>query len=792
MRIQFCIIRRRSHLPLVLLLLLCLQSKTDSLLGELEETLYDSNNAKSDKVSDELTLQLSRRRAMQNMQFTRSPSRSARTRNRFNSNIDIETPSLSEIPSAGPSLPSINHVNLLVITADQLRYDALAFIQNRMSIYNSSLKVKTPNIDRLASQGVHFETAYCQTSSCAPARATLRSGCTIERTGVQSNDNVRVKHSPASFKYAQVLADKVDAVRTYDQVLHEAGYQVESYGKFHLPQRWYYDVNNTQRAIRYDTYSTDMKTPTFTGAILTDPLYVAQLLAWRNNTPAKRSDHDDGQLTNPRSGFPYTPIRLDQNYGNRKPSGRDDDKDDSNSLVMGVDTFLPLNQSLAAYTGTLGLLALQRLAAQRQQPWALTVSFENPHPPYVVSEAYASYYLERSKQILVPPSKYQVIQNKYYASMQRASRLKGFTDTRAVQEWTAVYYAMVEQVDVWVGRILDELEAQGLAEHTLVVLTADHGEFLGAHGLQGKSTFLEEATRVPLIMRLPGIITEGTVVTRPVAHLDVYSTILDYLEHSEYDSSDGNSLRPAVTGTSLRELYEDEFVVGEMDTQDVADKTISGFPNFMVRHGGWKLMIAKFVESKSEDLLFNVAEDPFEMNNLLSKRKSDMEVIGKAEHLKCLLREWMARNDGGNMGYYSRPKYNGNEGQGDMAEIRRRRSWDAVDQWISDTKLFFNQPVFSDNKWRSNAWLYIGRTTPGALTIFGVNVVGTGSQFFEVSQTSGRIRRNGYMRIKISFVADDPVNSDMIGASIVVESSAYRKRIVRIVPWNWPGNMPNP
>lgn len=77
--------------------------------------------------------------------------------------------------------------NLLIITADQLRHDVLGYRQAELSIYDNKLKVRTPNIDKLAGQGVVFTDAYAQMSLCAPARATLRSGCTVDRHGVIGN-----------------------------------------------------------------------------------------------------------------------------------------------------------------------------------------------------------------------------------------------------------------------------------------------------------------------------------------------------------------------------------------------------------------------------------------------------------------------------------------------------------------------------------------------------------------------------------------------------------------------------
>src|SRR5687768_8724436 len=106
--------------------------------------------------------------------------------------------------------------------------------------------------------------------------------------------------------------------------------------------------------------------------------------------------------------------------------------------------------------------AIQRLS-KGDKPWLLTVSFENPHPPYIVARKYASYYLQRQDSILVPPNALHQSDNDSYARKQELFADKGFRDTKKVKEWTAIYYAMIEQVDEWIGVILDELEKQNVA-----------------------------------------------------------------------------------------------------------------------------------------------------------------------------------------------------------------------------------------------------------------------------------------------------------------------------------------
>ena len=283
-------------------------------------------------------------------------------------------------------------------------------------------------------------------------------------------------------------------------------------------------------------------------------------------------------------------------------------------------------------------------------------------------------------------------------------------------------------------------------------------------------------------MRLPKKIKAGRVVKRPVSHLDMFATILDYLGYSKLNKSDGNSLRPVIEGRNWKKYYDDDVAVSEVDLED-GDNNLGFYPNFMIRHGDWKLMMAKNAGSNTQDLLFDLDADPFEKKNIILRKSLSPLLIGKAEHLKCLLLEWLRRNDGAS-NIYSSPKFNYGQGRGDIREIAERQTWDRTDQWISDQRLEFNPPVYTMGKWRSNAWLYIGRTTAGTLKISSISVEGTGRQYFSLSNTQGSIAKNGHIRVKVSFVSARRLNPNNIDARIVIRSNVSSQEVVQIViPW---------
>ena len=193
------------------------------------------------------------------------------------------------------------------------------------------------------------------------------------------------------------------------------------------------------------------------------------------------------------------------------------------------------------------------------------------------------------------------------------------------------YYGLVSLDDEWIGRLLKRLEELGLADNTLVIFTSDHGEMLGDHGLHGKTTFYEGSAHIPLLMRLPGIIKAGTVVTAPVSQMDYYATILDYLGGSG-PVSEGRSLRPLIEG---KEDGKDRVAVSEWAKGNV--------PGYMVFDGRWKLMFGRSAETRSPDALYDLQRDPLELTNLFGNNPDREQYRAQAERLKGLLVAWLQR-----------------------------------------------------------------------------------------------------------------------------------------------------
>lgn len=255
-----------------------------------------------------------------------------------------------------------------------------------------------------------------------------------------------------------------------------------------------------------------------------------------------------------------------------------------------------------------------------------------------------------------------------------------------------------------------------------------------------------------------------------VSHIDVFATILDYLQASNWDRSDGQSLRRYIDNTSYNKMYDEQTAVAELDK----DTRLESYdmPNLMIRKNNFKLIISKKEKADVLDMLYDLDLDPNEMNNLLSANSAPVSnvAIGKAEHLKLLLLEWTKRQDGP-FRHYSYDSYNHLVDGGAIGEISRRRTWPLVDYWQSDSTLSFGNPVLTADGYRWNEYFYVGRTTEGVLNIRRILVVGEHANYFKVDKRKSKIRRNGYVRVKVSFHSAHRVNLKAIRAFIHIENS---------------------
>ncbi|GAA3144230.1 arylsulfatase A-like enzyme [Kribbella aluminosa] len=206
-----------------------------------------------------------------------------------------------------------------------------------------------------------------------------------------------------------------------------------------------------------------------------------------------------------------------------------------------------------------------------------------------------------------------------------------FTTRNQPRAALAQYYAAVSEIDEGVGRVLDELEMQGLTDDTLVVYTSDHGLMTGHHGLWGKGNatvpynMLDESIRVPMILRQPGVLLGDQVRDEFVNHCDLFELLLDHA------GADVRDRRHEYPGRSFRELCRGGYV------PDWPDEVFAEYGDTrMVRTRTEKLV---WQPGAGRTLLFDLVADPRESVDVAGDRAASVAELTKR------LDDWFARYD---------------------------------------------------------------------------------------------------------------------------------------------------
>jgi choline-sulfatase len=243
---------------------------------------------------------------------------------------------------------------------------------------------------------------------------------------------------------------------------------------------------------------------------------------------------------------------------------------------------------------------------ERDAPLMLCVSYSHPHDPYVARQRYWDLYRDEDIDLPAAPGLPRGDMDAHMRRLWHGSAMDEVEITEAdVRAARHGYYASLSYVDEQVGEVLAAFRACGLADDAVVLLTSDHGDFLGEHGLFFKMSFREHAARVPLVVSAPGRFAPRRV-REPVSLVDVGATLLDFarpgLSEDVAAPVDGRSLVPLLEGSEDPERT----VVGEF----LAETVLA--PMVMVRRGRWKLIHTP----TDPDQLFDLDDDPLELVNL--------------------------------------------------------------------------------------------------------------------------------------------------------------------------------
>lgn len=393
--------------------------------------------------------------------------------------------------TAAPADAERRRPNILLVTLDQFRGDCLGVAGHPL--------VRTPTLDRLATQGVRFASHYANAAPCAPSRASLLTGLW------QMNHRVTSNGAPLE-----------DRLPTLSRLLRRVGYDPTLFG--------YTDTS-------LDPSTLDAEDPRrtrwaeamngFTVEVLLDD-FVAPWLDWL-------AGHG---YEVPGPGEPATDIyrpaevEVPEGRGATWPPAR-----------YGAD------HTESAFITERAIDWLRR-PGRGDEPWCAHLSYLRPHPPYLAPAPYHDMFDPAD----VPPAvRHATPADEGATHPFLAGALTvvpsplGELDQRQLR---ATYYGMIAEVDAQLGRVLDELDALGMAGDTIVVVTSDHGEQLGDHWLVEKLGFFEQSYHIPLIIRWPGATgSAGRVVQAFTENVDILPTLLDLVDAPQPEFCDGASLR---------------------------------------------------------------------------------------------------------------------------------------------------------------------------------------------------------------------------------------------------------
>jgi choline-sulfatase len=256
-----------------------------------------------------------------------------------------------------------------------------------------------------------------------------------------------------------------------------------------------------------------------------------------------------------------------------------------------------------------GVQAIYDLARrQTNDPWMLTVSFTHPHSPFVISDEFWDLYDHNDIPLpIVPPlgldEMDHLSRNLHYCQARDQFTI---TDDHRRNAKHA-YYGMISYIDSKIAALKSALERSGMADDTIIIFTADHGEMMGERGMWYKQHFFEWASHVPLVFYAPKR-WPASRVTKNCSLVDIMPTLLDLATEGNFTNYvgpiDGKSLAPVLHGDSS---HMSDTVISEF----AADGSTG--PSRMVKRGSMKYMDLE----GSDTLLFDLNQDPHELNNLI-------------------------------------------------------------------------------------------------------------------------------------------------------------------------------
>ncbi len=487
--------------------------------------------------------------------------------------------------------------NIIFIMSDDHAYQAI-------SAYDDKL-INTPNIDRIAEEGMLFTNASVTNSICAPSRATILTG----------------KHAHIHGKIDNVFPFDTANV-TFPQILHDNGYQTAMFGKLHFG-------NNPKGFDKFkilpgqgDYYNPDFITDegdTTIQGYVTD-IITDLTLDWLENRPAKEKPFMLFYLHKAPHREWFPPPRHYKEFTKRtfpEPATLFDDYEGRGTAAREAEMNLLEHMTVSADNKIYPELA-KELGVEEMSEWGFNV----------FKSKYARFTKEQKQAWDAVYGPINAEFEALYPNMDDSTFMRW-----KYQRYMQDYLGCIAAVDDNVGRLLDYLEENALSENTMVVYTSDQGFYLGEHGWFDKRFIYEESFRTPLLIKWPEKIKPGSVNDEMVQNLDFAQTFLEAAGLKAPEDMQGESLMPLLEGAT------------DKWSRDAAYYHYYEYPGFHMvkRHYGivtkdYKL--AHFYYDIDEWELYDRQKDPLELNNVYNDPAYAPVVTELKEKLRELRKQY--------------------------------------------------------------------------------------------------------------------------------------------------------
>ena len=481
-------------------------------------------------------------------------------------------------------------MNILFVMYDQLRFDYLGCAGHP--------HLETPNFDRVAEMGVRFTNAYAQSTVCGASRMSFYTGRYVSSHGAQWNNfPLRVGE--------HTLGDHLRATGMNCWLIGKTHMKVDAQGMARLGLDQDSVIGARQAECGFDVWVRD------------DGLWTEGPDGFYDE---KRSPYNEylnsrGYVgSNPWADYANAGIETGQ-----KASGMMFGNADKPANICAEDSETPWLTTEAI-----------RFLEQARSPWCAHVSYIKPHWPYIVPAPYHALFGANH----VPAPNRSDIEREdphpVYAAFMGNRIAKAFRQDEVRRKVVPAYMGLIKQCDDQLGRLLDFLEKAGRLKDTMIVLTSDHGDYLGDHWLGEKDLFHEPSVKIPLIVYDPRPEADGTrgsVCDSLVESIDLAPTFVEAAGGVVADHIlEGRSLTPWLHGETptWREFAISEYDFSVTPMRDAVGVTSRDARLFMVFDGRFKLMHA---EGGFRPILFDLREDPDEFDDLGKQPGHEAEIL---------------------------------------------------------------------------------------------------------------------------------------------------------------------